>query len=134
MIGEPGANDARTTLPDAELDPRLRDPLALDWLGEHLTELRRNVDGQRILLQSLTHGFVMGLGAHIGGYLLRASATTELLGLVADLLYALGWALWTGAVVVVFVQIVPEIKRRQIKGALDAYEAALRDKAQATRN
>src|ERR1700730_18106907 len=129
MTGEPGANDAPPTLPDAELDPRLRDPRALAWFREHLTELRRDVDGQRILLQSLALGFVIGLAAHVGGFLLRASATTELLGLVADLLYALGWALWTGAVVVVFVQIVPEIKRRQIKGALDAYEAALRDKA-----
>jgi len=44
--------------------------------------------------------------------------------LVADLLYALGWALWTGVVVVVFVQIWPETKKRQYKLALDAYEAA----------
>jgi len=29
---------------------------------------------------------------------------------VVDLLYALGWALWTGVVVVVFVQVVPEAK------------------------
>jgi hypothetical protein len=43
---------------------------------------------------------------------------------VADLLYALGYALWTGVVVVVFVQVFPEAKRRQLKGALDAYEAA----------
>jgi len=44
--------------------------------------------------------------------------------LVADLLYALGFSLWTGVVVVVFVQIWPEAKRRQYKQALDAYEAA----------
>ena len=43
---------------------------------------------------------------------------------MADLLYALGWALWTGVVVVVFVQIYPEAKKRQYKRALDAYEAA----------
>jgi hypothetical protein len=35
--------------------------------------------------------------------------------------------LWTGVIVVVFVQIIPEAKRRQYKEALDAYEAALRD-------
>ena len=80
---------------------------------------------------SLGIGFVIGLAAHVGGYLLRSSATTEPLGLVADLLYALGWALWTGVVVVVFVQILPEAKRRQIKRGLDAYEAALRDQARA---
>jgi hypothetical protein len=80
---------------------------------------------------SLGIGFVVGLAAHVGGYLLRSSATTEPLGLVADLLYALGWALWTGVVVVVFVQVFPEVKRRQYKQALDAYEAAQREKARA---
>jgi hypothetical protein len=50
---------------------------------------------------------------------------------VADLLYALGWALWTGAVVTVFVQVVPEVKRRQFKQMLDAYEATRREQARA---
>jgi hypothetical protein len=45
---------------------------------------------------------------------------------VADLLYALGWALWTGVVVALFVEVIPKVKQRQIKRALDAYEAALR--------
>ena len=49
--------------------------------------------------------------------------------LLADLLYALGWALWTSVVVVLFVQIWPEAKRRQFKQALDAYEAAVGDQA-----
>jgi hypothetical protein len=57
--------------------------------------------------------------------------TTEPLLLVADLLYALGWSLWTGVVVVFFVQIWPEAKRRQLKRWLDAYEATLRNKARA---
>lgn len=70
---------------------------------------------------------VVGLAAHVAGYLLKSSVTTEPFGLVADLLYAL----WTGVVVVVFVQVVPEAKRRQYKQALDAYEAAQRDQAQA---
>jgi hypothetical protein len=75
--------------------------------------------------------FVVGLAAHVGGYLLKSSVTTEPLGLMADLLYALGWAMWTGVVVVVFVQLFPETKRRQFKQALDAYEAAQREQAQA---
>jgi hypothetical protein len=45
--------------------------------------------------------------------------------LIGDLIYTLGWALWTGVVIVVFVQIWPEIKRRQFKQALDAYEATV---------
>jgi hypothetical protein len=87
--------------------------------------------GQRLLYQSLGAGFVVGLAAHVGGYLLKSSATTELFGLVADLLYALGYALWTGVVVVVFVQLYPEAKRRQYQQALDAYQAAQREQAQA---
>ena len=44
---------------------------------------------------------------------------------MADLLYGvLGWALWTGVVVVVFTQIYPETKKRQFKQLLAAYEAA----------
>ena len=87
--------------------------------------MRRSVSGQRDLYWSLGIGFVVGLAAHVGGFLLKSSVTTEPLLLVADLLYALGWALWTGVVVVVFVQIYPETKKRQYKQALDAYEAAV---------
>ena len=106
----------------------------LAWVGENLTHVRRSAYGQRFLYWSLGIGFVVGLAAQIGGYLLKSSVTTELLGLVADLLYALGWALWTGAVVAVFVQIIPEAKRRQFKRALDAYEAAQRDAGRAGRD
>jgi hypothetical protein len=104
----------------------------LAWVGENLTQVRRSVYEQRLLYWSLGIGFVVGLVVHAGGYLLKSSATTELLGLVADLLYALGYALWTGVVVVVvvvFVQVFPEAKRRQFKQALDAYEAAQRETA-----
>jgi hypothetical protein len=119
MSGERGAKDAPPPFTDE----------ALAWMGEHLPELRRSAYGQRLLYQSLGTGFVVGLAAHVGGYLLRSSVTTELLGLVADLLYALGYALWTGVVVVLFFQVVPEAKRRQIKRWLDDYEATLREKA-----
>src|SRR5262245_20851842 len=133
MTGEPGAKDAPPASTDEELDPWVRDPLVLAWAGEHLTELRRSVSEQQVLRTSLGIGFLVGLAAHVGGYLLRSSATTEPLGLVADLLYTLGWALWTGVVVVVFFQVIPEAKTRQIKRALDAFEAALREQARAGR-
>jgi hypothetical protein len=131
MTGGPGSNGVPRTSPDEELDQRLRDPDVLAWMDEHLTELRRSVYGQRVLYQSLAVGFAVGLAAHVGGYLLRLSPPTEPLSLVADLLYALGYALWTGVVVAVFVQVVPEVKRRQIKRWLDAYEATQREKARA---
>ncbi|HEY7984297.1 MAG TPA: hypothetical protein VID73_09020 [Ktedonobacterales bacterium] len=103
----------------------------LAWMRDHLTQLRQSVSGQRIVLQSLGIGFVLGLAAYVGGYALKAAATTEPVKLVGDLLYALGWALWTGVVVALFVEVIPRAKQRQIKQALDAYEAALRETAQA---
>jgi hypothetical protein len=109
----------------------VRDPRILARASEHLPALRRSVSEQRTLRWSLGIGFVFGLAAHVVGYLLRSSVTTEPLGLAADLLYALGYALWTGAVVVVFFQVVPEVKTRQIKRSVDAFEAALRDQARA---
>ena len=58
---------------------------------------------------------VVGLAAHVGGSLLESSATTEPPKLAADLLYQFGLALWTGVVLVVFIEIWPEAKRRQYK-------------------
>jgi hypothetical protein len=120
-----GARDVLSGLGEQEREGLLA------WVGENLTEVRRSVSGQRILYRSLVAGFVLGLAGHVGGYVLTSWATTEPLGLLADLLYALGYALWTGVVVVVFVQVFPEVKRRQFKQALDAYEATLRAKARA---
>jgi hypothetical protein len=135
MSGGPGAKDAPHTIGEDER-ARGHDPLGelerrelLAWVGEHLPEVRRTASGQRPVYWILGIGLVVGLVAHVGGYALRASTTGEPLGLVADLLYALGFALWTGVVLVVFVQIIPEAKRRQYKRALDAYEAAQRDEA-----
>ena len=103
------------------------------WMGEHLTQMRQSAFGQRMVLWSLGLGFILGLAVYVGGYALKASVTTEPLKLVADLLYALGWALWTGVVVALFVEVIPRVKQRQFKQALDAYEAALREKAQSRR-
>jgi hypothetical protein len=105
------------------------DPRALAWMEAHLLEYRQQASGQRPLYWILGIGFVVGLATHVGGFLLKTSATTELFALLADLLYALGWALWTSVIVVVFVQIWPEAKRRQLKRWLDAYEAARREQA-----
>jgi hypothetical protein len=106
------------------LGERERDYL-LAWVGENLTLVRRTASGQRILYWILGMALVAGLAAHVGGFLLESSATTEPPKLAADLLYQLGLALWTGVVLVVFVEIWPEAKRRQYKQALDAYEAAV---------
>jgi hypothetical protein len=76
----------------------VNEPDTLAWMGEHLPEWRQQASGQRPLYWILGIGFVVGLAAHVGGFLLKTSVTTEPLLLVADLLYALGWSLWTGVV------------------------------------
>ena len=129
MTGEHGSEIAPPMAPDEDMRELLEDPDAMAWFEEHLTEMRRNASGQRILYWTLAITFVVGLAAHAIGYVLGSNPTTEPLGLFADLLYALGWALWTGVVVVVFVQIVPEAKRRQFRRALDAYESVRLEKA-----
>ena len=138
MTGEPGAKgtphpstDERSEAQDVlGLGERERDYL-LAWVGENLTLVRRSASGQRPMYWVLGIVLVVGLAFHIGGFLLKTSTTTEPLSLVGDLIYTFGWALWTGAVIVVFVQIWPEAKRRQFKQALDAYEAAVGDQARA---
>lgn len=142
MTEGPGAKDPPHTVTDQQHAPgqdvfglgEREHRALLAWVGENLPQVRRSVYQQRFLYWSLAVAFVVGLAAHVGGYLLKSSVTTEPLGLVADLLYALGWALWTGAVVVVFIEIFPEAKRRQLKGALDAYQAAQREQARAGRD
>jgi Tfp pilus assembly protein PilN len=133
MTGGSGANGAPHPFTDKAraLGIDVDDPGALAWMEEHLSEFRQQASGQRPLYWILGIGVVVGLAAHVGGFLLRSSATTEPLELVADLLYSLGFALWTGVVVVLFVQIWPEAKRRQLARWLDAYEAALRENARA---
>jgi hypothetical protein len=133
MTGGSGAKDDPHPFTDAAraLGIDVDDPRALAWMEAHLPEFRQQASGQRPLYWILGIGFVVGLAAQIVGFLLKTSVTTEFLLLVADLLYALGWSLWTGVVVVFFVQIWPEAKRRQLERWLDAYEAARREKARA---
>jgi hypothetical protein len=103
----------------------------LTWVGKHLPEVRRTAVGQRPVYWILGLGFVVGMAAYVGGYALRLSVTTEPLSFCGRPALHARLALWTGVVVVVFLQVLPEAKRRQYKQALDVYEAALRDKARA---
>jgi len=117
--------DKAVPLRDKALDLRLDDPYVRAWFAEHLPHLRRRVFGQHYQYWGLGIAFILGLGAHIGGYMLKLVATPGPVGLLVDLLYALGWSLWTGVVAAILVQVVPEVKRRQFKEALDAYESAM---------
>ncbi len=109
----------------------LADEWGLAWMDEHAAKLRQSVSGQHFLYWSLSIAFVTGLAAQIGGYALQSSLPNGIPGLLGDLLHAVGWSLWTGAVVFVFVEIIPEAKRRQIRQALAAYDAVRRERAKA---
>jgi hypothetical protein len=128
MTDDHGSETHPPTPDDDGVRRLLKDPQSMAWLDEHATDLRRDASGQRFLYSTLVIGFVVGLLAYVAGYLLRSTATTEPLGLLADLSYTFGLALWTGVVIVVFVQVYPEAKRRQVLRYLDAYEAIRRDR------
>ena len=129
MTSGRGADDSLDIPELAEIDPSLGDREAQKWIGQHLTELRKSVSERRIRNQTLWLVLVIGLVGYVVGYWLRVSVSGEPWGFLADLLYTLGFALWTGVVVVVVVEIIPLAKERQITRALDAYEAAVRAKA-----
>jgi hypothetical protein len=88
MTKGPGAKDAPPTFTDEERargqdlfglgEQESRELLA--WVGEHLPRVRRSVYGQHFLHWSLGIALVVGLATHVGGYLLKASVTTEPLG------------------------------------------------------
>jgi hypothetical protein len=101
----------------------------LVWISDHLSDLRRSVSEHRFRRQTLWSGLAIGLIVHVAGFLLKSSTSGEPIGVLADLLYTLGWALWTGVVVVMLVEVIPAAKERQISKALDAYEASLRARA-----
>ncbi len=105
----------------------------LDYIDRHLPELREQTRQGRFLGFSLATGFVLGLLAYLLGYFLRSSLSDEPFAFLADLVYALGLALWTGVVVAFFIEVVPEIKRRQVQRYLDAYEATRAGARQPTR-
>ena len=138
MTGEPGAKGAPGPSPDERaqgqdvlgLEERERDYL-IAWVGEHLTLVRRSASGQRPMYWVLGTVLVVGLAFHVAGFLLKTWVTTEPWLVIGDLIYTFGWALWTSVIVVVFVQLWPEAKKRQYKQALDAYEATAGRQARA---
>ena len=95
----------------------------LTYLRKHRDDLERWLSEGRFQYWILGLAFVLGLLAHGLGYVLRSSTAAEPLAFLADLVYSLGLALWTGTVVAFFIQVFPEAKRRQIKRYLDAFDA-----------
>jgi hypothetical protein len=104
-------------------------PEELEYLGQHREELRASLSEGRFERWILGLAAALGLVAYALGYVLKSLDLGEPIAFVADLLYGLGLALWTGVVVAAFVQVFPDVKRRQVKRYLDAYEARARVKS-----
>jgi hypothetical protein len=78
MTGEPGANRAPRLSTDERaegqevlgLGEQERDYL-LAWVSQNLTPVRRSASGQRPMYWVLGTVLVVGLAAHVGGFLLK---------------------------------------------------------------
>ena len=63
-----------TQLPYDELDPLLlSDPDVQAWFEKHLTDLRQEAYGPRLLFSILVGAFIVGLVAYVAGYLLSVA-------------------------------------------------------------
>ncbi len=102
-------------------------PEELAWAVDNMPMLRRWLAGQKFLRDALLFVFVLGLAAHVAGYVVISARVGEPWGLVADLLATLGTTLWTGVVLVLFVEIMPAARRRWLSERLDAYETVFRE-------
>jgi hypothetical protein len=91
--------------------------------------MRQNAYGQRFLYWTLAVTFVVGFVTYVVGYLLKSGDPAEPLALIADMIYTFGFALWTAVVIVLLLEVIPEVKRRQIRRALEAYEAVRAEQA-----
>ena len=98
----------------------------LRWAAQHLPQIRGWISGRRFLHDAMLTAVILGLIAHVAGYVLAVSGSGEPRGLVADLLSNLGVALWTGAVLVVFVQVLPDYQRRTAQRLIEQSEALSR--------
>ena len=80
MTGSAGPSEPKQEISEYELA----------WAAENLPEIRRWVSGRLFLYKALVTGLVLGLAAHISGYLLAVSVVGEPAGLIADLLRNVG--------------------------------------------
>jgi hypothetical protein len=100
----------------------------LDYIAPRLDELRRAVEGRTILYTWLLLAFLLGLIAHLAGYFIGAGSSNNVVTLLAELLRSLGTALWTGCVLILFVQVWPEVQQRRARRLIALYEKALRER------
>ncbi len=98
----------------------------LALIAENSDLIKPYLSGNKFLYEFLVIAFVLGLIVHVVGYWLRLSITGEPFRLLAELVYSMGGALWTGVVVIGFVQVFPEAKLRQLKRAMAAIDARKR--------
>jgi hypothetical protein len=86
------------------------------------------VEGRTILYTWLLLAFLLGLIAHLAEYFIGAGSSNNVVTLLAELLRGLGTALWTGFVLILFVQVWPEVQQRRARRLIALYETALRER------
>ncbi len=100
----------------------------LNYVAPRLDELRRAVEGRSILYTWLLLAFLLGLIAHLAGYFIGVGTSNNVVALLAELLRSLGTALWTGCVLILFVQVWPDVQQRRARRLIALYEKALRER------
>lgn len=100
----------------------------LDYVAPRLDELRRAVEGRTILYKWLLVAFLLGLITHLAGYFIGAGTSNAVVTLLAELLRSLGTALWTGCVLILFVEVWPDVQQRSARRRFALYEKALRER------
>jgi hypothetical protein len=68
---------------------------------------------------------LLGLIAHLAGYFIGTGTSNTVVTLLAELLRSLGTALWTGCVLILFVQVWPDVQQRGARRKLALYEKSL---------
>ena len=117
-----------TDPPESSLIEETPSEAELDYVAPRLNELRRAVEGRTILYTWLLLAFLLGLIAHLAGYFIGAGTSNNVVLLLAELLRSLGTALWTGCVLILFVQVWPDVQQRRARGLLAMYEKTLRER------
>ena len=104
----------------------------LRWLAEHLDEAQGWKNEDQILRRALITTFVLGLGIHVLGFAIGAGvfgpADALAASLAADLLANFGLALWTAAVIVLFLEVWPRATARRTSSFYRNVVAALQER------
>jgi hypothetical protein len=118
---------AMTTNPPTPPTPPEATAEDVAYVAAHLPEIRRRVAGNEILYFWIAGTLILGLIANVVGFLWSTVASGTADALVSQLLLSVGTALWTGSVLVLLLEVLPDIQRRYAIRALRKYERQIEE-------